>query len=77
MGCQVFKQGVQNQNIFHLRINTPKANYIFIFENGCSNELQKLGIILVIQLFKNVNNKKCTPKLVLINEKKIERDLDD
>ena len=26
---------------------------------------------------KNVNNKKCAPKLVFFNEKKIEKDLDD
>ena len=44
---------------------------------------QKLNIILgskVIQklmLSKNVNNEKCAPKLIFINEKKIEKDSDD
>ena len=28
-------------------------------------------------LTKNVNNKKCAPKLVFFNEKKIEKDSDD
>ena len=28
-------------------------------------------------LSKNVNNKKCAPKLVFFNEKKIEKDLDE
>ena len=43
---------------------------------------QKLGIILgskVIKLMlsKNVNNKKCAPKVIFFNEKKIEKDSDD
>ena len=44
---------------------------------------QKLGIVLeneVIQkliLSKNVNIKKCSPKLIFFNEKKIEKDSDD
>ena len=28
-------------------------------------------------LSKNVNNKRCAPKLVFFNEKKVEKDLDD
>ena len=30
-----------------------------------------------MMLSKNVNNKKCAPKLILFNEKKIEKDSDD
>ena len=44
---------------------------------------QKLGIILEnkviykLMLSKNVNNKKCAPKLIFFNEKKIEKDSDN
>ena len=44
---------------------------------------QKLGVILVskviqkLMLSKNVNNKKCAPKLIFFNEKKIEKDSDN
>ena len=44
---------------------------------------QKLGVILVskviqkLMLSKNVNNKKCAPKLIFFNEKKIEKDPDN
>ena len=44
---------------------------------------QKLGIILEskvikkLMLSKNVNNKKCAPKLIFFNEKKIEKDFDN
>ena len=36
-----------------------------------------MGIILVIKSFKNVEKKKCAPKLVFFNEKKNEKDSDD
>ena len=32
---------------------------------------------LKIDVIKNVNNKKCAPKLVFFNEKKIEKDYND
>ena len=42
---------------------------------------QKLSIILVIKLFKNGScqkmSKKCAPKLIFFNEKKIEKDSDN
>ena len=44
---------------------------------------QKLSIILEnkviekLMLSKNVNNKKCAPKLIFFNEKKIEKDSDE
>ena len=44
---------------------------------------KKLGIILGNKVFKklmlskNLNNKKCAPKLIFFNEKKIEKDSDD
>ena len=34
-------------------------------------------VILKLMLSKNVNNKKCARKLILFNEKKIEKDLDN
>ena len=65
--CLVFKRGIQSKN----------------FENWCSGELSKIGhhfsnkVIYKLTLSRNVNNKKCAPKLVLFNEKKIEKDTDD
>ena len=51
---------------------------------GVVANCHKLGVILVsnklaqeLMLSINVNNKKCTPKLVFFNEKKNEKDLDD
>ena len=46
-----------------------------ILRTGVVASCQKLGIILMIKLFKNyviknVKNKKCAPKLVVFNEKK-------
>ena len=44
---------------------------------------RKIVMILVnksalkIEVFKNVNNKKCAPKLIFFNEKKIEKDSDN
>ena len=49
----------------------------------CSGELSKIGhhlsnkVILKLMSSKNINNKKCAPKLVFFNEKKIEEDFDD
>ena len=71
MGCGVFKRGVQNQKDFCIRINIPKGNYR-ILSFGLMASCQKQGIILVI-LSKNVNNKKCAPKLVFFNEKKLRK----
>ena len=61
-GCPVFKWGVQNWKDFCLKINRKLLN----FENLCNGEVSK-----------NDNNKKCAPKLILFNEKKIEKDSDD
>ena len=53
------------------------------FENWHNAELSKIGhhfsndMILKIMLLKNVNNKKCAPKFIFFNEKKIEKDSDD
>ena len=50
------------------------------FENWSNGELSKIRhhfsnkVIQLLLLSKNVNNKKCAPKLVFINEKKIEKD---
>ena len=45
IGCLVFKQGVQNQKYFCLRINIPKANY-WILRISVMASCQKLVIIL-------------------------------
>jgi hypothetical protein len=42
-----------------------------IWPNFCNKVVEKL------MLSKSVNNKKCAPKLVFFNEKKIEKDSDD
>ena len=52
-----------------------------ILRTGVVASCQKLGIILMIKLFKNyviknVKNKKCAPKLVVFNEKKLRKIFD-
>ena len=61
--------------IFH----QPQVIYWLNSQIGLVTSFQKLGIIFRKQKdFKidviNVNNKKCAPKLVFFNEKKIEKD---
>ena len=61
--------------IFH----QPQVIYWLNSQIGVVTSFQKLGIIFRKQKdFKidviNVNNKKCAPKLVFFNEKKIEKD---
>ena len=69
-----FSSGVHKiRKIFCLRINIPKGNY-WILQIGLLARCQKLGIILEnkvikkLMLSKNVNNKKCAPKLVFFNK---------
>ena len=72
-GCWVFRWRIrflpENQ------INIPERNY-YILCTGVAASLQKLGIILENKMFytfslsKNVNNKKCAPKLVSFIGKK-------
>ena len=51
------------------------------FEFWINGKMSKIGhnfsnkVNLILS--KNVNNKKCAPKLVFFNEKKIEKDSDD
>ena len=53
------------------------------FENWTNWEVSKIEhhfsnkIILKLMLSRNVKNKECAPKLVFIDEKKIEKDSDD
>ena len=48
------------------------------FENWSSGELSKIGHHLkVIDFIKNLINKKCAPKFVILNEKQIQKDSDD
>ena len=74
-GCQFFKRGIQNWKDFCLKINIPIGND-WILRIGKVASCQKLGIILEkkviskLMLSKNVNNKKCAPKLIFFNEKK-------
>ena len=49
-----------------------------ILRTGAVVTCQKLGIIIIIKLFKNyafknVKNKKCAPKLVFFNGKKMKK----
>ena len=49
------------------------------FENWCNGELSKIGHhfsnkgIEKLMISKNVNNKKCAPKLIFFNEKKLRK----
>ena len=53
------------------------------FENWVNGEVSKIRRHFrnksrsILMLSKNVNNKKCAPKLILFNEKKIEKDSDN
>ena len=53
------------------------------FENWVNGEESKIGhhfskeSELKIDVIKNVNNKKCAPKLIFFNKKKIEKDSDN
>ena len=78
MGCRVFKRGGTKLERF-----LPKNQYterkLFDFENWCSGELSKIGhhcinkVIYKLMLSKNIDNKKCAPKLIFFNEKKIRK----
>ena len=54
-----------------------------VLEFWINGKLSKIGrhfsnkVILKLILSRNVNNKKCAPKLVSFKEKKIEKDSDD
>ena len=50
-GCWVFKQGIQNQKDFCLKISIPKENS-WILRIGVMASCQNLSIILVITWFK-------------------------
>ena len=79
-----FSNGGTKLERFILRINILKGKYqilrIGLMGRHCSGRCQKLGIILENQvhtlkmLLKNVNHKKCAPKLILFNVKEIEND---
>ena len=53
------------------------------FENWVNGEVSKIRSHFrnkshsILKLSKNVNNKKCAPKLIFFNEKKIEKDSDN
>ena len=69
-GLWTFQAGGKKLEIFS-RKNQPTQRKLLNFENWCSDELSKIGhhfsnkIILKLMLSKNVNNKKCDPKLTL------------
>ena len=76
-GYGVFKGGIQKLERF-LAKNQLTQRKLLNFEFWISCELSKIG-----HHFSNKKNKKlfyrkkCAPKLVFFNEKKIEKDLDD
>ena len=66
---------VKNQT--KIRNFSPASSYLLVeFANWCSDELSKKQKDFKIDVI-NVNNKKCAPKLVSFNEKRIEKESDD
>ena len=78
-GCGVFKRGYKISNFSWHRINVLKGNY-WILRIGLMRRCQKVSIILEnkviwkLMLSKNVNNKKCAPKLIFFNNEKSRND---
>ena len=66
-----------------LHKNQHTQRKLLNFEKWCNDELSKIGhtfsnkVIKKLMLSKNVNNRKCAPKLIFFNEKRIEKDSDD
>ena len=60
--------------------NLSTRRKLLNFENWANGEVLKIGhhcrkkSDLKLMLSKNVNNKKCAPELVFLNEKKMEKD---
>ena len=62
------------KNQTKIRNLSPASSYLLVeFANWCSDELSKKQKDFKIDVI-NVNNKKCAPKLVFFDEKKIEKD---
>jgi hypothetical protein len=81
-GLWSFQAGGTKLEIF-LHKNQHTQRKVLNFEFWINGELSKIGhhfinkVILKLISLKNVNNKKCAPKLVFFNEKKNEKDSDD
>ena len=73
--------GYKIRKIFAREQHTQRKSLNFEF--WINGELSKIGhhfcniFFFKLILSKNVNNKKCTPKLVFFNEKENKKDLDD
>ena len=73
--------GTKLERFLHKSQHTQRK--LLNFEFWINAELSKIGhhfsneVIQKLILSKNVNNKKCAPKLVFFNEKKIEKDSND
>ena len=72
--------GTKLERVLHKNQHTQRK--LLNFEFWINGELSKIGhhfsdkVIYKLRLSKNINNKKCNPKLVFFNEKK-EKDSDD
>ena len=72
---------------YKVKKNLPKNQHtqrkLLNFENWVNGEVSKIRSHFrnesrsILKLSKNVNNKKCAPKLIFFNEKKIEKDSDN
>ena len=65
--CEVFKRRGQNQRVLHKNQHTQRK--LFNLQFWINGELSKIGHHFSDEKIKNVNNKKCAPKLVFFNEK--------
>ena len=75
-GCGVFKLELER----FLPKNKHTQRKLLNFENGEVSKIRRHfrnKSRSISKLSKNVNNKKCAPKLIFINEKKIEKDSDN
>ena len=62
---------------FIIFYNVMKRNRLFLLMPKISLSPLEKKVICKFMLSKNVNNKKCAPKLILFNEKKNEKDWDN
>ena len=77
MGLTSFQAGRTKLERF-LPKNQHTQRKLLNFENWVNGEVSKIGHhFRKLMLSKIVNNKKCAPKLIFFNEKKIEKDSDN
>ena len=79
----VLRKRINSQGVifFYQKIQFLEKYYFEITFSDFQRGLQKLGIILennvFQQLMKNVNNKKCSPQLIFLNDNHIQKDSDN